>query len=109
MNKTKFLDAAEVFDSWRVVPRLFLAACFTWAVHVTWFLASWYVTLPKDERGLETAGFASVVFLTVAGFLKFVFDTYSRNGRDWTGTERLTSTVVKTTTSESSPTNGVQK
>lgn len=84
MNKAAWLHWAEIFDSWRVIPRLFFLACFVWVVSTTSTLLEWYVHLPKDERGLEASGFGAVVFTALVGFLKLVFDTYSKNGRDWT-------------------------
>ena len=83
MNKQRWLDLAELIDSYRVIPRIFLAACFWWTVVVTRELLFWYIRLPHEQRSIEASGFASVVFLTVFGFLKLVFSEYSANGRDW--------------------------
>lgn len=83
MNKHRWLAWAEVFDSWRVIPRVFFAACFTWVVWLTHTLVVWYTHLPKDERGFEASGFGAVVLSAAFAFLKLVFDTYSRHGRDW--------------------------
>ena len=79
----KLIKAAEVFDSWRVVPRLFLATSFWWAVYLTDKLVAWYIGLPHAERGPEASGFAAAVQLGVLAFLKLVYTTYSENGRDW--------------------------
>jgi hypothetical protein len=80
----KSLKFAESFDALRIIPRLFLAACFIWTMDITHVLLNWYMHLPKEERGLEASGFASVVFLSVFGFMKLVYDTYAHSGRDWT-------------------------
>ncbi len=96
MNKQKWLHIAEIIDSYRVFPRLFLMACFWWTAVVTNDLMKWYMAMPKEERGIEASGFASVVFLTIFGFLKLVYDTYSKNGRNWDGP--VTSTTVTATT-----------
>jgi hypothetical protein len=99
IDKAHWLDIAETFDSWRVVPRLFLGACFGWTVGITHELLHWYMALPAGQRGYEASGFASVVFLSVSGFLKLVFDTYSRHGRDWDAqTPQMTSTTIAQTT-----------
>lgn len=98
VNKTRLLDWAETIDSYRVFPRLFLLACFVWAVGITHEVLHWYISLPPAARGLEGAGgFASVVELGVMGFLKMVYSTYSESGRNWNQAS-TTSTVASVTT-----------
>lgn len=96
--KQRWLDTAEIIDSYRVVPRLFLVACFIWTMDITHVLLAWYMRLPPTERGLEASGFASVVFMSVFGFMKLVYDTYARSSRDWNGQPTVTSTMVASTT-----------
>lgn len=103
MNKQLHLNFAEVLDSYRVFPRLFLLSCFLWTVWVTHALLKWYMAMPKDERSLEASGLASVVFLTIFGFLKMVYDTYSKAGRDWNSTPGSTTSTVVATTTETKP------
>lgn len=105
MNKRSILDAAEMFDSWRIIPRLFMTACFIWVVWTTHTLLSWYVSLTSAERGLEASGFGAVVFTALIGFLKLVFDTYSRNGRDWNAAPLISSrtTVQHVEQSQAAP------
>lgn len=100
MTKHRWLLWAEIFDSWRVIPRLFMLACFIWTVHTTYMLLNWYLKLPDAARGIEASGFGAVVFTAQVGFLKLIFDTYSRNGRDWNAapTKNITSTMVRSTT-----------
>lgn len=100
-DKAHWLDVAETFDSWRVVPRLFLVACFGWTIGITHELLHWYIALPAPQRGLEASGFASVVFLSVSGFLKLVFDCYSKHGRDWNESPDRVETVVASTVTSS--------
>ena len=85
MTRLQALRWAEVVDAWRVFPRLFLMGCFYWTVKVTHDLLIWYTMLPKEDRGLEASGFASVALLGVLGFLKLVYSTYSAAGRSWSG------------------------
>lgn len=94
INKPHWLDIAELIDSYRVVPRVFLFACFGWTVEITRQLLQWYTHIPSEQRSIEASGFASVVFLTVFGFLKLVFSEYSANGRDWSGQSQTTTTVA---------------
>jgi hypothetical protein len=74
-------------------------------VAVTHSLLVWYMAMPKDERGLEASGFASVVFVTVTGFLKLVFDNYARNGRDWNSQPISTTTTATTQSTTTIPAN----
>jgi lipid-A-disaccharide synthase-like uncharacterized protein len=83
VTKQTLLHWAEVIDSWRVFPRLFLIGCFAWTVEVTRWLLQWYTLLPREDRGVEASGFASIVFVAVLGFLKLVYSTYSASSRDW--------------------------
>lgn len=85
MTRLDLLHWAEVVDSWRVFPRLFLAGCFWWTVAVTHQLLTWYMAMPKEDRGIEASGFASIVFVAVLGFLKLVYSTYTAAGRNWSG------------------------
>lgn len=104
MNKNKWLAIAEIVDSLRIFPRAFLIACFVWTCVVTQQLLTWYMAMSKEDRGVEAAGFASVVFLTIFGFLKMVYDTYSKAGRTWGAPAPTTSTsTVVATTTETSP------
>lgn len=96
LAKQSFMHVAEVIDGWRVFPRLFLAACLIWTMDITHILLAWYTKLPSAERSLEASGFASIVFLAVFGFLKLVYDTYAKTGRDWTATSTATTSVTTT-------------
>lgn len=99
MNRDRMLHWAEALDRYRVFPRLFLIACFTWAVDMSYYLLNWYVHLAKDERGLEASGFASIAFLAVLGFLKLVYQTYSDAGQSWgTPATQTTTQTLQTTT-----------
>lgn len=102
MNKIPWLHAAEVFDSWRIVPRAFLLACFIWAVDLTHVLVRWYMALPASERGVEASGFASITLVGVMGFLKLVYTTYAQTGRDWNQNAGST-TVASVTTQVTNP------
>ncbi len=103
MNKALLLHWAEIVDSFRVFPRLFLIGCFLWTVQVTHWLLSWYTHLPKEDRGLEVSGFASVVFVAVLGFLRLVYSTYSDAGRDWNQQPSTMTVARSTVTSTTTP------
>ncbi len=97
------LHWAEIIDKLRVFPRLFLTACFVWAVWLSMVLTHWYTTLPKEDRSLEATGFGSIVFVAVLGFLKMVYQTYSDAGSDWSKIASHTTEATTVTTSTSTP------
>jgi hypothetical protein len=98
MNKQVFLDAAEVFDSWRVVPRAILFGYCFWVPHVTDSALMWYQRIPASERGLESAGLVGAIITAVTGMAVWVFKIYTSGGRDWDAQGTSSSTVVASTT-----------
>lgn len=96
--KQKWLDAAEVFDAWRIVPRLVLFGYCAWLVYVVDFILVWYTHLSQSARGIEASGMASVVITAVTGMGAFVFKVYVSGGRDWTPPTYSTSTLTATKT-----------
>lgn len=101
-TKQSVLHWAESIDSLRVFPRLFLLSCFIWTTYISIYLLQWYCHIPAPERTIEASGFATFMSLQVFGFLKLVYDQYSRNGRDWNSAPQVStsSTVVATTTTQ---------
>jgi hypothetical protein len=81
--KAQWLHWAEVFDSWRVVPRLLLASYAAFVYHVTDYILAWYTHEPAVARGSEETAAIVGIFTAVTGFGSFVFKVYSDNGRDW--------------------------
>lgn len=98
MNIKPWLEAAEVFDSWRVVPRLLLFGYCIWVVHVTDQILHWYFLLPATARGIEASGMASVVITAVTGLSAWIFRIYSDNGRDWSAQAVTQQTTIAQTT-----------
>lgn len=93
-GKQRHLNAAEVFDSWRVVPRAALlgfCALTGWAtIYVIW----WYCHLAAPERTTQVTAFMSMMFTTLMGASGFIFKVYSDNGRDWTQTRPADPIIV---------------
>lgn len=85
MNKKWWLDAAEVFDSWRVVPRLIVFGYCIWLPHITNQVLIWYQSLPASERTMEASGLAGAIITAVTGIAAWVFKIYSAAGRAWSG------------------------
>jgi hypothetical protein len=101
MSKRIWLDLAEITDSLRVFPRLFLVATVWWVADTGYLLLDWYMGLAKEDRSLEASGFASIAWLAALGFLKLVYDRYSAAGRSWgppAPTERTSTTIATQTT-----------
>jgi hypothetical protein len=97
VSKAHWLDAAEVFDAWRIVPRLVLFGYCAWLVYVVDFILVWYTHLPASSRGIEASGMASVVITAVTGMGAFVFKVYVSGGRAW-DSPQMTVTSTKTVT-----------
>ena len=81
--KRLLLDCAEVFDSFRVVPRFALAAFGALAGWMSVNLTLWYEHLPADQRSANVTAFMGMIFTTLMGASGFVYKVYSDNGRDW--------------------------
>lgn len=84
MTKAPFLHAAEVFDSWRVVPRLIVFFYGLFVYKVTFFILVWYSSEPPTARGVEESAVVGVVVTAVTGFAPLIYKVYSDSGRDWT-------------------------
>jgi glucose dehydrogenase len=82
-SKARWLAAAEVFDSWRVVPRLIVFIYLGLLLWITVYFSCNYFALPPPERGAAVTAFASVVLTASYGAFPFVVKIYMDNGRDW--------------------------
>lgn len=84
MQKQTLLNAAEVFDSWRVVPRTFLYGYWITTFYLIFWVFWWYMHLDANGRGNQESGLIGVVVLTLVKFGIDIFNTYTAKGRDWT-------------------------
>ena len=97
-HKNFMLDFAEVFDSWRVVPRIMLFG-YAWFVYrVTFYVLMWYTHEPATARGPEETAMVGVVVTAVTGFAPWILRIYTDSGRSWDGQQTATTTVTATTT-----------
>lgn len=78
------MKAAEIFDTWRVIPRVMLFGYSFFVWHITDFLLTWYTRQPAAERGVEESAMVAAIFTAVTGFSPWIFKIYSENGRNWT-------------------------
>ena len=79
--KRDALNAAEIFDSWRVIPRTILLGYSWWLAHVTDKLIEWFIAQPSHEIAASTA--VTGIISALAGIGTWVYKIYSDNGRDW--------------------------
>ncbi len=85
MDRTKWLQRAEVLDAFRVMPKVLLIAYCCFVFELTHALLDWYFTLPAAERTLEASGFAGAIFTAVTGFGTQFLNIYIKTGRKWNG------------------------
>jgi ABC-type polysaccharide transport system permease subunit len=102
-NKQHWVAVAETIDRLRIFPRIFLLACFGWAVWIADILLAWYMALPPTSQQWQASGFASVVFVAVMTFLKMVYQTYSDAGPVWGAQPSSTTTASTTVTKVENP------
>jgi hypothetical protein len=97
VNKTKFLDFAEVFDAWRIIPRLVLFCYGGWLAYVTDRLLNWYMALPVAAQSTQASGFClgAIGALTTIG--GYVYRVYSNTGRSWDNMGSVRTTAISET------------
>ena len=83
--KQAWLDAAEIIDSWRVIPRAILFLYGYWMVRVTDLIIHWYEKLPAVERTTQVTAVITVIIPGIFGLACWVFKIYSAGGRKWDG------------------------
>ena len=83
-SKQFWLDTAEVFDAWRIVPRsvLYGMGLLTWRVVMR--CLDWFTNLPATQRSYEEAGAAVLIIGAVTTVFKYALDSYMNSGRQWT-------------------------
>lgn len=81
--KQIWLDCAEVFDSWRVFPRIMVTCYGVLYGWTNWYLVRWYAYLPPVERTVQVTAFVSAVLTALAGLSGWIYKIYSENGRPW--------------------------
>jgi len=100
MNKERWLQYAELFDSWRVVPRMLLFGYSTWLVIATDRLLTWYMALPIEAQTAQASAFCGGSITALTGIGGYVYRIYSENGRDWSNMQPTKTTSVVASTTE---------
>lgn len=87
-TKAQWLDACEVFDAARIVPRSVLYAFGTWTIYIADLTLNWYFHLPTPERTVQDAGLVTGVITAVTSIFGLTIKFYNNSGRQWTGQPR---------------------
>lgn len=99
MNKISWMDAAQVFDHWRVVPRTIFFGYCAWIIYVTHYLLVWYTHIPHDERDATASGLVTLLIGFITGLMPWIYRIYSDSSTDWSANQTVQkSTVVSTET-----------
>ena len=83
MNKQTWLDGAEVFDSWRVVPRAIVFIYLAFLLWLTVYFAVKFFDITAAERTTQLTAFASLLLTGAYGAFGWIFKIYTAGGRDW--------------------------
>lgn len=85
LTKQGLLDAAEVFDAWRVVPRTVLYAFGIWVIYIADKTLFWYFHVPGPERTAQDAGLVTGTITAVTTVFGMTIKFYNQSGRQWQG------------------------
>jgi hypothetical protein len=99
LKKANWLHAAEIFDSWRVMPRLLILSMLVWTIDVVDNVLTWYMQLRPEAQTIQASGLAASIVATVTGLWTVVFKIYSATGRDWTVQPEVTTSVTAVSSS----------
>ena len=85
MNKQKWLDAAEIMDAHRVIPKIItftVMAMYAWFAYDSY---TWVKTIVAESDTLPpaVAAFVGATLSALGGVLMLVINKYFGGGRDW--------------------------
>jgi hypothetical protein len=83
--KAVWLDAAEVFDAWRVTPRTILYGFAGLFGYVIVHTMHWYFNLPPVDRTGQVTAVIGIIIPACSGLAVWVYKIYAQGGRNWTG------------------------
>lgn len=84
LSKQIWLDCAEVFDAWRIVPRAIMAAITPMVITLDYTVIYWFIHLPNDHRSASDAGAATGIVTVLSTLFGVALKFYMDNGRKWT-------------------------
>ena len=93
MSKQWWLDAAEIMDAWRLIPRLILVAIYAFVLWYTWGVTEMFFKALFDPGVTEwkLAGISAFGGLTIpalGALATGITKAYLNSGRKWNGVER---------------------
>lgn len=106
MNKTWWIDLAEVIDTLRIVPRIVLFTGGGWSLYYSGVLIIWYMHLPIPAQTVQASAFCFGALAAIGTIFKQIYDIYSGAGTDWAaqraalGISSSATTQVATVTTE---------
>jgi hypothetical protein len=83
VSKQLWLDAAEIFDAWRIVPRAIMAAITHLVLTLDSTVVYWFLHLPNDHRSGADAAAATGIVTVLSTLFGFALKFYIDNGRKW--------------------------
>jgi hypothetical protein len=84
-TKQQWLDAAEVFDAWRIVPRTLVYGFGAWTIYIADRTLFWYFHLATVDRTVQDAGLVGATISAVTTVFGLTLKFYYNSGRQWTG------------------------
>jgi hypothetical protein len=97
VSKQAWLDGAEVFDSWRVVPRLIVLIYLAMLIWLTSYFAFKFFDISAAERNTQLTAFASMLLTVAYGAFGWIYKIYGNTGRDWDAAVRPPVAVTQIT------------
>lgn len=82
-NREGLMQLAEIIDTLRIFPRLFLLIYLFWIIRLTDRMVSWFIHLPAVERTVIVTSFFSIATTGIFGLFIWIYKIYSDGGRDW--------------------------
>lgn len=85
LTKQSFLDAAEIFDAFRILQHVIIYAFGAWTIYIADRTLFWYFHLATPDRTVQDAGLVTGVIAAVTSIFGLAIKFYSNSGRQWTG------------------------
>jgi hypothetical protein len=84
LSKQAWLDAAEIFDAWRIVPRTIIFMIAHMVISLDTTLVYWYIHLPAAQRSTADAAAVGSIVTVLSTLFGVSLKFYIDNGRSWT-------------------------
>jgi hypothetical protein len=82
-SKQLWLDWAEVFDSWRIVPRAIIFMITHMVITLDTTIVYWFIHLPNEHRSASDATAAGAIVTVLSTLFGVALKFYIDNGRKW--------------------------